>query len=137
MLTEGAAWETSSTDLMNMVCVVKKKSSRLGAKAVKQAERLESEGHLLNAAESTTFRALAARANYLAMDRRDLAYASKELCREFATPSRTSWEKLKRLARYLVGKPRLVLWYQWQNPEQRAYLWNALSGNNGHVARCF
>ena len=114
VLDEGPAWEVRTSDLLNMVCVVKKKASRIGAKAVKRAEQLESEGHLLNAAESTTFRALAARANYLAMDRPELAFSSKELCREFAAPSRTSWEKLKRLARYLVGRPRLVMWYGWQ-----------------------
>ena len=60
------------------------------------------------------FRALAARANYLGLDRVDLAYASKECCRHMTNPRDIDWLALKRIARYLVGKPRLVYKYQWQ-----------------------
>ena len=42
------------------------------------------------------------------MDRPDIMYASKELCREFAQPRKSSVVKLKRLIRYLVHHPRLV-----------------------------
>ena len=112
VLDEGPAWETRTMDLLSMIYVVKKKASRLGAKAVKRAEQLESVGHTLNATEATTFRALAARANYLAMDRPELAFSSKELCREFASPSRTSWEKLKRWVNISCGQTKVsnVVW---------------------------
>ena len=63
---------------------------------------------MLNQSEATLFRALAARANYLAMDRPECAYATKELCRFFATPTKTGVEQLKRLIRYLAHAPRLV-----------------------------
>ena len=86
----------------------KLKQKRLGAKATKAAERFESQGEILNDSEATTFRALAARANYLALDRPECAYATKELCRFFASPTKTGVEQLKRLVRYLVGAPRLV-----------------------------
>ena len=114
VLEEGAAWEHRHNDVLPKVFAVKKKSSRLGAKAVKQAERLESVGHELDADEATTFRALAARANYLSMDRPEISYASKELCRDFAKPTKSSWEKLRRLSRFLVGRPRMVWWFGWQ-----------------------
>ena len=88
---------------------------RQGAKATKKLERLESVGHELNSHEATLFRALAARCNYLAQDRADIAYSAKELCREFAVPNKKSYQKLKRLARYLAGTPRLIYNYPWQN----------------------
>jgi len=64
---------------------------------------------------ATKFRALAARANYLAQDRPDIGYACKEICRDMSSPSEASWEKLKRLGRYLVGRPRAVYMYKWQD----------------------
>ena len=62
----------------------------------------------------TAFRGSAARANYLAADRLDCQFAAKEICRWMARPSKTAWEALKRLCRYLVGLPRMVFKYQWQ-----------------------
>ena len=85
-----------------------KYKKRLGAKASKNLEKLESVGFELNSKEATLYRALSARCNYLAQDRVDVAFAAKELCREFAVPTRSSYARLKRLARYLVGTPRLV-----------------------------
>ena len=60
------------------------------------------------------YRALAARCNYLSQDRPDVAYSSKELCKEFSVPTQSSFKKLKRLVRYLAGMPRLVYVYEWQ-----------------------
>ena len=51
----------------------------------------------------------------LAQDRVDIAFAAKELCREFAVPTKSSYARLKRLARYLVGLPRLVYNYDVQS----------------------
>ena len=63
----------------------------------------------LSAADTTRFRALAARANYLSADRPDLMYAVKELCRGMAKPTQWYWRKLKHLGRYLIGHGRTVL----------------------------
>ena len=65
-------------------------------------------------AEATRFRAVAARANYLAADRPDIQYAVKEICRTMAKPVQGDWQKLVRLGRYLKGSPRCVLEYNWQ-----------------------
>ena len=51
----------------------KKGPNRQGAKAVKKLERVSGTGDL-NPTEATLFRALSARANYLAQDRPDLAF---------------------------------------------------------------
>eukprot|EP00972_Heterocapsa_arctica_P073465 10849977-Heterocapsa_arctica.AAC.1 len=47
----------------------------------------------LQGEEATAYRAAAARANYLAMDRADIQFAAKEVCRRMATPRRCDWQK--------------------------------------------
>ena len=74
----------------------------------------EEDSEELQGAEGTRFRAVAARANYLAADRPDIQYAVKEICRKMAKPVRGDWQKLVRLGRYLKGAPRCVLEYAWQ-----------------------
>ena len=56
--------------------------------------------------ESTQFRGIAARANYLALDRPDIQFAAKEVCRELSKPTNRAVRRLKRMGRYLAGKPR-------------------------------
>ena len=71
----------------------------------------------LNARDTTRYRAIAARANYLAADRPDLMYAVKELCRGMAKPTELHWNKLKRLGRYLLGHKRMVYAYPFQRAD--------------------
>ena len=73
----------------------------------------------LSAEDASRYRAVAARANYLAADRTDIMYAVKEMCRSMAAPTVGSWKKLKRLGRYLQGQPRLTTKYAWQGEEQQ------------------
>jgi hypothetical protein len=84
-----------------------------GIKNRNSEEEEEEEKGKLEEAEATRFRALAARANYLAADRPDMAYAAKEICRLMSAPTHGAWRALKRVARYLVGKPRMVYMYPW------------------------
>ena len=67
--------------------------------------------------EETHFRAPAARANYLALDRMDLQYVTKEVCRGMAAPTRGHVKKLRRLIRYFVEAPRVVTEYKFQGDE--------------------
>jgi hypothetical protein len=55
----------------------------------------------------------------LAADRADIQYAVKDICRGMATPTRGGWRKLKRLGRYLVGKPRAILRYDLQERQTK------------------
>jgi hypothetical protein len=87
---------------------------RVGAKTAKRLEIAENAAFELEPADATMYRALAARCNYLSQDRPDISFSSKELCREFSVPNKMSFQKLKRLARYLAGMPRLVYVYPWQ-----------------------
>ena len=113
-LLNGLAWEMPTHELLNKMSPKKFKQKRIGAKAAKNARRFESAGEVLNESEATMFRALAARANYLALDRPECAYATKELCRFLATPTHTGVQQLKRLVRYLAGAPRLVWKFDFQ-----------------------
>ena len=45
--------------------------------------------------DAARYRAIAARANYLAADRPDLMYAVKDLCRGMSKPTRRYWNELK------------------------------------------
>ena len=58
---------------------------------------------------ATEFRGFAARANYLSLDRVDIQYATKEICRGMAVPKASSMSKMKRPARYLPRSPRQAL----------------------------
>ena len=58
--------------------------------------------------EASEYRAAAARLNYLALDRPDILFASKECSRRMSALRNGDWTALKRVVRYLLGKPRLV-----------------------------
>ena len=65
--------------------------------------------------EAFQYRSLAARFNFLAGDRPDIQFASKEICRSMAQPMLSDWVRVKKLARYLKGHPRHVLKFGWQD----------------------
>ena len=84
--------------------------------------KMEDNEKHLSEKEATQYRMVAARANYLAADRTDIQYTTKECCRGMATPQVQHLNGLKRLARYLKGRPRMVWKYSWQsNEEVKAY----------------
>ena len=68
---------------------------------------------------SSLYRSLTMRINYLAQDRADLQYAGKELARAMAAPTVSAWNKLKRVGRYLVGRPRMVLFLPHSEMDQQ------------------
>ena len=76
-------------------------SKGLDAPSIREsAEEANEESEPLDARGVTEFRGLAARANYLSLDRADIQYATKEACREMAAPTYKSMSKFKRIARY-------------------------------------
>jgi hypothetical protein len=85
-----------------------------GAKSEK-AKTSEAEEVLLDEAATRWFRSGAARANYLAMDRPEMAFATKELCRRMSAPTAADAAALRRVARYLADEPRLVYAFAWQH----------------------
>ena len=101
------------------------KETKLSVKKVKKLEKLSSESHELSAEDATMFRAVSARANYLAQDRPDIAFACKELCRDFSCPTRDSYCKLKKAWSISVGEAQASVRF-----------WLAIPTNqNGHLRR--
>ena len=90
---------------------------------------------LLGAADATAFRAVAARGNYLAQDRPDIQFAVKELCRSMSSPKREDWNRLKRLGRYLSGRPRAVGVYPWQDSPQIVDVYSDANWAGCHSSR--
>ena len=68
----------------------------------------------LSPKESKDYRRAAARINYMALDRADLSYASKEASRGMANPTVGDCVRLKRILRYLQGHPRAINEFAWQ-----------------------
>ena len=90
-----------------------------GAKSVStpgaKAEEQDSDDKPLSDAESTSFRRAAATLNYLAQDRPDISYAVKECARAMSRPTCADGVRLKRVLRYLRGRPTLSQEFKWQN----------------------
>ena len=62
----------------------------------------------------TPYHADGARCNYVGLDRPDVQYAAKEICRWMSAPTDVGLAALKRLVRFLFGRKRLVFRYPWQ-----------------------
>ena len=75
---------------------------KIPARQVRDEQELPEDQH-------THFRALAARANFLAGDRPDgIMFAAKGICRFMSKPTSIALSALKRLGRYFKTRPRLV-----------------------------
>ena len=60
----------------------------------------------LTGGDITKYRALVARISYLSQGRPDLKFAAMRVCCAMANPSASDLERVKRIRRYLVEKPR-------------------------------
>ena len=77
----------------------------------------------MNGHMASQYRALAARANYLAPDRPGIQFVTKELCRDMSEPKGRSWTAMKRLGRYLQSHPRHVQEYRRQGRQGDITTW--------------
>ena len=66
---------------------------------------------------------MTARGIYLSQGRSDIGYAVKELSRRMQEPIEGDWDKLKRLGRYLVGRERMVVDFEYQQEGGRIDVW--------------
>ena len=68
------------------------------------------------APEAALYQRSAAKIKYLAQDRPDLVYASKELSRTMSCPIIGDEIRIERVVSYLRGNPWWIVQYNWQNP---------------------
>ena len=64
--------------------------------------------------EAKVFRGLVARINFLSQDCPELQYPAKELSREMNKPKVGSWKRLKKVARFMLKRQRIVWRFEWQ-----------------------
>ena len=63
-----------------------------------------------------------ARISYLSQDRPDVKFAAMQVCCAMANPTVRDSERVKRIGRYLAGRPRAKCWFRWQQSgELEAY----------------
>ena len=68
----------------------------------------EEDPKYLDRAEMRKYRSAVARCNYLAADRFEIAFATKELCKAMSSPTEADMRAVRRLCRFLRGLPRVV-----------------------------
>ena len=90
---------------------------------IEQASEVAMEGDEfdedLNAAEARLYRGVAARLNYMSPDRPDIGYAVKEAARSMSAPKASDLRRLRKIGKYLLGQPRLVSLFKWQDMPTR------------------
>ena len=86
-------------------------------------EQFQSEEVNLQKDEITDYRSLAARLSYLSADRPDIQFAVKESCRTMSSSTNHSRERLTRVAKYLIMRPRLIWIFKWQGPDAHLEIW--------------
>ena len=67
------------------------------------------DGPALDAKSAALFKSICMRIAFLALDRPDIAFSSKECTRAMSCPTHTAMDAMKRLGRYLMGKLCLLL----------------------------
>ena len=60
------------------------------------------------------FRAVAARLNYLSRERPGITFATLKLCSNMSRPYAQDLKNMKRVGRFLVGRPRVGCLFEWQ-----------------------
>jgi hypothetical protein len=72
----------------------------------------------LPAKDATLYRRAAARVNYIALDRPDLSFASRVAASKMSSPKEGDDMLIKRIVRYLQGKPQVAIHYGFQDSGQ-------------------
>jgi hypothetical protein len=72
----------------------------------------------MTSANATLYRRAAARINYVALDRPDLSFASRVASSHMSCPKEGDDLLIKRIIRYLKGKPRVAIRYKFQEESE-------------------
>lgn len=59
--------------------------------------------------KQTIFKRIIARASFRVQDRMDIQYAVKEAAKGMANPKQSDWDRLLRIAKYILGHKRYVI----------------------------
>ena len=87
----------------------------LGCNGDKDCKEEVGDEEELGKEESTVYRGLAARLNFMSQDCQDLQFPIKPCSREMAKPKKGSWRSLKKVARYLLNREKVVWEFELQD----------------------
>ena len=110
-----------------------KETKRVATAGVDEPE--DENDETLTGQDVFTYGSLAAREKDLAIDRPDLMFACKELCRNMSTPTQQAWRRLIRLGKYLKNHPRVVWHYHWQEPVKDLVMHSDVNCAGCHATR--
>ena len=113
---KGITYEADPRHVELIISQLKLEESRpVSTPGTKEEGRTQEDDEIpLDAKETSKYRALVARCNYLSLDRPDISFTVKELARQMASPREGDMKRLKRFGRYLKSHPRLQQEYCWQ-----------------------
>ena len=78
----------------------------------------DDEARAFSPADATLYRRAAARINYVALDRPYLSVASRVASSRMSNPMEGDDQVIKRIIRYLEGKPRVAMRYRFQEESE-------------------
>ena len=87
----------------------------LYVKPVAAVTGAQDEAKDMSSSDATLYRRAAARINDIALDRPDLSFASRVASSSMSSPKEGDDQIIKRIIRYLKGKPRVAIKYQFQS----------------------
>ena len=82
-----------------------------------------------------SYRGLVALANFMAQDRADISFASKEVSKFMSSPAECDIAGVKRLGRYLVQWPRCVSCFRWQEQPDGVHAFSDSDWGGDQVSR--
>ena len=91
-----------------------------------------SEAKEMSLSDATPYRRAAARINYVALDRLDLGFASRVASSCMSNPKEGDELIIKRIIRYLKGKPRVAIRYQFQDESDGIVVYTTPTGPETH-----
>ena len=91
-----------------------KGSNALSLPGGKDSKEIEDDKEL-DKSEAKRCRGSVARMEHLGQDRSDIQFSVKELSKKMAQPTAGDETKMKRLIRYLIGRPRYINIYNYQD----------------------
>ena len=81
---------------------------------VGQSGKIDRDSHAVSLRDATLDRRLVAKLNYLAMDRPDIRYAASTMGSPASSPKNADMVRLKRVGRFLIGRPITWTHYRWR-----------------------
>jgi len=109
-------WEADNRHAQIVLNMLGLTSESRGLSSPGTKERIEDEKATqpLDSEATTLYRSATMRLNFVAQDRPDLMFVTKELARSMQAPTQGDWNLLKHVGRYLITVSRLAQRFYWQ-----------------------